>query len=93
MVRKRGFEPRCSCERQPLKLVDLLCSRELAGIHGTDVERERAGAHASDDFIRTHSHMAFPDEHPCDIRALVRSTISRCIFSPSSYRVREGATT
>ena len=25
LVRKRGFEPPRSCDRQPLKLVDLLC--------------------------------------------------------------------
>jgi len=56
VVRKGGLEPPRYCYRQPLKLVDLLCSRELTRILRTDVAQERAGAHVSDDFIRTNSH-------------------------------------
>ena len=56
MVRKRGFEPRRSCDRQPLKLADLLCCRELTRILRTEVGRERAEAKASDDSIRTNLH-------------------------------------
>jgi hypothetical protein len=55
-MRKGGLEPLRSCDRQPLKLVELLCAPELTRIHLTDVAQERAGANASDDFIRTNSH-------------------------------------
>jgi hypothetical protein len=64
MVRKRGFEPPRGCPRQPLKLVKVLCGRELTRILPTKVGRKRAQAHASDDFIRTHSHTACPDGYP-----------------------------
>ena len=56
MVRKKGLEPSRYCYRQPLKLVDLLCYRELTRILWTAVGQERAEANARDDSIRTNSH-------------------------------------
>ena len=56
MVRKGGFEPPRSCERQPLKLADLVCWCELTRIHQADLQQTCTAAHASADFIRTHSH-------------------------------------
>ena len=58
MVRKGGLEPPRYCYRQPLKLGDLLCCNELTRIQRTDLVQMCAGANASDDFIRTHSHTA-----------------------------------
>jgi hypothetical protein len=58
LVRKGGLEPPRSCERQPLKLVDLLCGPVLTRIRETDVWQRRAAALARDDRIRTDSHTA-----------------------------------
>ena len=60
LVRKERFELSRSCERQPLKLVENLRSRELTRILQTDLEQECADAHASADFIRTSSHTTGP---------------------------------
>jgi hypothetical protein len=56
VVRKGGLEPPRSCDRQPVKLANLLCWYELTRIHRTDVVQERAIAHARADFVRTNSH-------------------------------------
>ena len=55
-MRKGGLEPPRYCYRQPLKLVETLCRRELTRVLRTNVEHERARANACDDFIRTNSH-------------------------------------
>ncbi len=55
-MRKGRLEPPRYCYRQPLKLVEITCSRELTHILRTDVGQERAEANASDAFIRTNSH-------------------------------------
>jgi len=58
LVRKGGLEPPRSCDRQPLKLGNLLRCREPIRILQTDVGQERADAHARADSIRTNSHTA-----------------------------------
>ena len=60
MVRKGGLPPPRYCYRQPLKLDDLLRENGLTRILRTEGTRERAAAHARDDFIRTNSHTAWP---------------------------------
>ena len=60
LVRKKGLEPSLYCYRQPLTLVDLLCSRTSTRMLRTDPELEWTPVHASDDFIRTRSHTAGP---------------------------------
>lgn len=56
MVRKGGSTPHRSCDRQPLKLIEMLHVSELRRIDRTDVLQTYAAAHACDDFIRTNSH-------------------------------------
>ncbi len=63
----RGNPP-CPCGRQPLKLDDLLYCRELTRILQTDVEHERADAHARDGFVRTHSHTTKEPSVRCRVR-------------------------
>jgi hypothetical protein len=55
-VRKKGLAPSRYCYRQPLKLVDSLCRRELTRILLTNPTLMRADVDARDDFIRTNSH-------------------------------------
>ena len=77
-VREWAFEPPRSCDRQPLKLDDLLRRCELPRILRTDDGQVRAHARASDDCIRTHSRttLVAPPSLCLAMRLLVDNALS-----------------
>ena len=56
MVRKRGFEPPRSCDRQPLKLSRNIGTRRQTRAPLPVRTRSRAAVRARNDFFRTNSH-------------------------------------